>query len=131
MNRIALATSLSLLVVLGAPVAALAAWRTDSNTGYIFAPAAAFMTERSTNLRLRFINERLYPDTLTLAPIDDENATLAFAFSGDVAAPADNSWCGATCDINPNLYHYSAAQDDGTSGGIDQILCDETVCWIQ
>jgi hypothetical protein len=129
-NRIALATSLSLLVVFGAPVAALAAFRTGSD-GYIHARDNSIVVERGGNARLVFINEKLYPDTVTLAPIDDENATLAYAFSSGAEAADANTWCGAVCDVNPNLYHYSAAQDDGTGGGIDQILCDETVCWIQ
>jgi len=112
-NKLALVTSISALLALASPLTALAA---DSVGGSLFARDSSIVVERGSNARLVFLNEKLYPDTLAVAPIDDENATLAYAFSSDT---------------NPNLYHYSAAQDDGMGGGIDQILCDETVCWIQ
>jgi hypothetical protein len=112
-NRIALATSLSLLVVFGAPVAALAAFRTGSDA-YVHARDNSIIVERGSNARLVFINEKLYPDTVTLAPIDDENATLAYAFSSDA-----------------RVAEASAAQDDAMGVGVGRILCDETVCWIQ
>jgi hypothetical protein len=127
-NKLALATSISALIALASPLTVLAA---DSSGGALFARDSSISIERDTDLRLLFLNEKLYPDTLTLAPIDDENATLAYAFSSDVTSAEASAWCAAVCDVNPNLYHYSAAQDDGTGGGIDQILCDETVCWIQ
>ena len=127
MNKLALATSISALLALASPLTALAA---DSAGGSLFARDNSIAVERGSNARLVFLNEKLYPDTFAVAPIDDENASLAYAFSSGPNVAQADAWCDAVCDVNPNLYHYSAAQDDGMPGGIDQILCDETVCWI-
>jgi len=89
-RRLALAATLGSLALLAASSAVLAAYRADDGTMRGATHNTAMIVwAGGANARLVFINEAVAPDTYSVAPIDDEWATLRFAFSaaGD-AAPA-------------------------------------------
>ena len=90
MGRLALAVTLGSLALLATASGVLAAYRADDGIMHGATRSTAMIVwAGGTNARLVFINEAVAPDTYAVAPIDDEWATLRFAFSatGD-ASPA-------------------------------------------
>ena len=89
MRRLALAVTLGSLALLATSAAVLAAYRVDDGIMRGATRGTAMVVwAGGTNARLVFINEAVAPDTYSVAPIDDEWATLRFAFSatGDASS---------------------------------------------
>ncbi len=90
MKGLALAVTLGSLALLASASDALAAHRADDGLMRGATRSTAMIVwAAGANARPVFMNEAVAPDTYSVAPIDDEWATLRFAFSatGD-AAPA-------------------------------------------
>lgn len=116
MRKLAFAVTLTVFVIVLSSPVVLAAHRADRMN--IFGTAGDSAVVRwsgANNARLVFINERLYPDTYSVAPIDDETATLWLAFSEAAktayvpdyfrdmeiaqAGGLDTTWDDTACDV--------------------------------
>lgn len=146
MKKLGLALGLSALVALAGSSAALA--RLVDASGVLgFRNPAIVHWPGGTNARLVYINERLYPDTVMTSPIDNENATIDFAFGMDSATtssttskttetvepiyviPTEFEWMDPA--YVPGFSHLpQSAPDAGAAAATIVTLCADSGCLV-
>jgi hypothetical protein len=141
-KKLVTAIALSAFSLSIASVVVIAANAIDNNTAVRGARNTAIVHwPGGTNAMLVFINERLYPDTYAVAPIDDESATLAFAFgadasgtsavdttTSDLATTDGTSDLATTDEMSPEYDEYVPAfryDDTAAKSGADTSCADE------